>query len=780
MQIPPPPSDNCGPDNCPPENPPSFTFADPSVWLSKLSREVVQIYRTDKDLAEKNAIKSISSSSNLSGFPKNYKLYQHFRENGRNHDKYLYGHPNGYRFRSSNEFLPHLTWLIKRTVNQNLKCECKACDGTTQTLAARSVSQLRPSSSEPTPILLTGRNKANKDSTQNSSVSSTTRKNGPTSSEIKSTARNTKLSTRSAVANQKVKPAQSNQQTTAENYYSHSDDSDAFILEISDNELERSDSLSPASSEDDKTPFLIKRYTSVKEGPPSMLHKSSHIDHFQSKTDLSIPLAPKTSLKKTLIMPPSRNFEKIGNNPSLNGAISESESQDQSQLRQLKRRYDSHRRQGSPAAEANYSKFSKDIEVLEKESQELNVSNQYSTKLTDSATMLSRHEFQPPNRMQGSHNMNPLPKISKNSNMVKQTPEVQENQDDHLAVLAKFKEVQPMFERSSQLMDLFRKDPTENATLINTLNKIQVYIKKQLDAPENIVFFNLQQASHLVERLHDLFAAGQMELHDPAVDNVRQNSDELNVATETESELPKAADHFFKNYAVHNLKRSNQVAQEPNAAVTESKALDLPIKNSSQPNSNGTDRVFGHMDLFASTKKDNFINVGLKSTSRNEAAETSNRLMLTELVVVDLTTNTMSMSPSNSLPRNNPSTEQKNKTVNVHLKEDSRFLESSKNNLKRSWSSSATLGNETNLDAQTHNIPPKKLVKLLNIDTSDWSPSKDDQKRPAEDVKTDSGIISYLPDCLSSDSYGSAGLSVHQLAKLVLEMELESVNDVEI
>ncbi|KAJ3031057.1 UNVERIFIED_CONTAM: hypothetical protein HDU68_006645 [Siphonaria sp. JEL0065] len=56
--------------------------------------------------------------------PTNYSLMQQQRPTGNRADKYLYGHPSGSRFRSPNEFMPHLEWLKN---NQTHPCTCKLC-----------------------------------------------------------------------------------------------------------------------------------------------------------------------------------------------------------------------------------------------------------------------------------------------------------------------------------------------------------------------------------------------------------------------------------------------------------------------------------------------------------------------------------------------------------------------------------------------------------------------------------------------------------------------------
>ncbi|ORY45208.1 hypothetical protein BCR33DRAFT_765630 [Rhizoclosmatium globosum] len=75
-----------------------------SIWIKKLSAEV--------------------PSFQLPSFPSNYVLLQQQRSKGSHFDKYLYGHPSGSRFRSANEFLPHLRYLSN---DMKSPCECKLC-----------------------------------------------------------------------------------------------------------------------------------------------------------------------------------------------------------------------------------------------------------------------------------------------------------------------------------------------------------------------------------------------------------------------------------------------------------------------------------------------------------------------------------------------------------------------------------------------------------------------------------------------------------------------------
>ncbi|KAL9054238.1 MAG: hypothetical protein Q9162_004271 [Coniocarpon cinnabarinum] len=84
----------------------------------------------------------------LADLPENYRLYEHvkFKANGessqssktsKNHaagandrqDAYLYGYPTGRkkRYRSPNEFFPHLLWLVTDEAGDPNNCSCKFC-----------------------------------------------------------------------------------------------------------------------------------------------------------------------------------------------------------------------------------------------------------------------------------------------------------------------------------------------------------------------------------------------------------------------------------------------------------------------------------------------------------------------------------------------------------------------------------------------------------------------------------------------------------------------------
>ena len=105
----------------------------------------------------------------LGALPEHYRLYEHIKYNkasegsqrsGKSHaaganerqDAYLYGHPNGRkkRFRSPNEFFPHLLWLATDEAGDPNNCSCKFC--TPEEMAgsepSKEAKQRTPSASE--------------------------------------------------------------------------------------------------------------------------------------------------------------------------------------------------------------------------------------------------------------------------------------------------------------------------------------------------------------------------------------------------------------------------------------------------------------------------------------------------------------------------------------------------------------------------------------------------------------------------------------------------------
>ncbi|KAJ3296127.1 hypothetical protein HDU79_007553 [Rhizoclosmatium sp. JEL0117] len=63
------------------------------------------------------------------GWPDGYRLVsqQTFPTGGSRWDAYLFGHPSGKKYRSPNEFVPHLKWMAVADLER--ACLCKCCDG---------------------------------------------------------------------------------------------------------------------------------------------------------------------------------------------------------------------------------------------------------------------------------------------------------------------------------------------------------------------------------------------------------------------------------------------------------------------------------------------------------------------------------------------------------------------------------------------------------------------------------------------------------------------------
>ncbi|CCG83178.1 Cryptic loci regulator 2 [Taphrina deformans PYCC 5710] len=84
-------------------------------------------------LKSETALKENPHEYALADFPENYTLLEHNKYQGEGKkprtDMYLYGHPSGSRFRSINEFIPHMLWLAKDKQHSPKTCGCKYCPG---------------------------------------------------------------------------------------------------------------------------------------------------------------------------------------------------------------------------------------------------------------------------------------------------------------------------------------------------------------------------------------------------------------------------------------------------------------------------------------------------------------------------------------------------------------------------------------------------------------------------------------------------------------------------
>lgn len=69
----------------------------------------------------------------LASLPEGYTLLEHNKSQGEGKkprtDMYLWGHPRGGRFRSTNEFIPHLIWLATDKSHDVKNCGCRLCPG---------------------------------------------------------------------------------------------------------------------------------------------------------------------------------------------------------------------------------------------------------------------------------------------------------------------------------------------------------------------------------------------------------------------------------------------------------------------------------------------------------------------------------------------------------------------------------------------------------------------------------------------------------------------------
>ncbi|KAJ3132295.1 hypothetical protein HK100_005454 [Physocladia obscura] len=98
---------------------------DPAAWVEKLTQLLNE--------ALPNASKVILNGDTITDvIPDGYVLFSQMRASQRLFDRYLFGHPSGSRFRSPNEFLPHLVYLYETSLHQNaianIICKCKNCN----------------------------------------------------------------------------------------------------------------------------------------------------------------------------------------------------------------------------------------------------------------------------------------------------------------------------------------------------------------------------------------------------------------------------------------------------------------------------------------------------------------------------------------------------------------------------------------------------------------------------------------------------------------------------
>ncbi|PLW40463.1 hypothetical protein PCANC_09363 [Puccinia coronata f. sp. avenae] len=87
-----------------------------SRWLSSLGKSLANILGLTKN--------SQKEDWRLKDFPNDYQIYTYTK--GTREDQYLYGSTHVNKFRTANEFLPHLQWLVS---NKTMDCLCKYCSG---------------------------------------------------------------------------------------------------------------------------------------------------------------------------------------------------------------------------------------------------------------------------------------------------------------------------------------------------------------------------------------------------------------------------------------------------------------------------------------------------------------------------------------------------------------------------------------------------------------------------------------------------------------------------
>lgn len=102
-------------------------------WLKKLGESAAKYVVKSAVEARGQRWARSCSGARLEGLPHGYKLWVH--KKGHRHaprqDYYLYGSHDVLRFRSINEFAPHLEWLMKGQpyrANGTRNCECQYCD----------------------------------------------------------------------------------------------------------------------------------------------------------------------------------------------------------------------------------------------------------------------------------------------------------------------------------------------------------------------------------------------------------------------------------------------------------------------------------------------------------------------------------------------------------------------------------------------------------------------------------------------------------------------------
>ncbi|KAI9090846.1 hypothetical protein DFS34DRAFT_342383 [Phlyctochytrium arcticum] len=118
-------------------------------YLDKLSGPLKEFYAAHPEKipgAEIEAIRrhggvAFAMDTVLKAFPSSYKMFETKKadlntiadEEERKRiekmraDAFIFGHPSGSKYRSTNEFVPHLLWLIEDDTHEHKNCQCKLC-----------------------------------------------------------------------------------------------------------------------------------------------------------------------------------------------------------------------------------------------------------------------------------------------------------------------------------------------------------------------------------------------------------------------------------------------------------------------------------------------------------------------------------------------------------------------------------------------------------------------------------------------------------------------------
>ncbi|KAH9949563.1 hypothetical protein B0H21DRAFT_836599 [Amylocystis lapponica] len=107
------------------------------MWRQKLGETLTLVEVKPHMQSKGERFTGVSDRSMLHAFPENYKLFKHRSQDRRvpRLDYYLYGSVHVKCFRSPNEFMPHLHWLMKGAPLKRggrPDCQCQYCSAKTQ------------------------------------------------------------------------------------------------------------------------------------------------------------------------------------------------------------------------------------------------------------------------------------------------------------------------------------------------------------------------------------------------------------------------------------------------------------------------------------------------------------------------------------------------------------------------------------------------------------------------------------------------------------------------